>query len=73
MDDWYKQEEGEEVKAKSGESEAGKGVGASEQKDMPSRGLGLSLDQSFSEGSSLVLAFSLPAENSRSYLILAQR
>lgn len=38
MDDWYKQEEGEEVKTKSGESEAGKGVGARERKDMPSRG-----------------------------------
>ncbi len=38
MNDWYKEEEGEEAKAKSGESETEKGVGMRKQEEMPSRG-----------------------------------
>lgn len=38
MNDWYKQEEGEEVKTKNEVSEAGKGVGVRSWEEMPSRG-----------------------------------
>lgn len=38
MNDWYKEEEGEEIKTKSEENEAGKGAGVKRQEVAPSRG-----------------------------------